>query len=424
MLNNFFNNQFNHKVNETNRIHKLAKKVDNYENKKKYLLKNYDSSQLQKKINDIEKLNDFKNIDNVLLVKSNNPMYKKTNLDFLENVKNNNINQHIKNEIIDIDDSKFQWEFLENVKKYGESNQINNHITCINLVYQYNYLNNEPVTGFGDFIRSCFFIIQFSENYNTKVDFHINEHPIKNYLTYFENKLSLQNMISKYIPFLKINNYIYKKYKNIITYKYKDIDTILINCINSLHLYSGNVYIYLINHPDEDLITSDHKKMLAEILKPNDHLNNKITHAMNCLKLNTKKFKVIHLRFEDDDCHKNIINRTAYILYIIRLFILNKDNNNHDNYDNDDIFLISNKNFMKSRLIQLMPNIKTIIHNTTHIACRETNDDENIINTLKEFYIMSKANYIYSFSVYRHGSGFSKWCAVTYDIPYVCFFLE
>jgi len=410
-----------HNVNETTRINKLAKKVDNYENKKKYLLKNYDSSHLQKKINDIEKLNDFKNINNVLLVNSNNPMYKKTNLDFLENVKNNNINQDGKNEIIDIDDSKFQLDFLENIKKYGVSNQINNHIKCINLVYQYNYLNNEAVTGFGDFIRCCFFLFQFSEKHNTEVDFHINDHPIKNYLTYFENKLSLENSISKNTPFLKINNYIYKKYKNIITYKYKDIDTILINCINSLACYNGNVYIYLINHPDEALITNYHKEKLVEILKPNDHLNNKITHAMNCLNLNTKKFKVIHLRFEDEDYHKNIINRTAFILYIIRLFILNKHDNNNDN---DDIFLISNKNFMKSRLIQLMPNIKTIIHNTTHIACRETNDDENISNTLKEFYIMSKANFIYSFSVYRHGSGFSKWCAVTYNIPYVCFFLE
>jgi hypothetical protein len=415
MLNNFFKDQLNHNVNETNRINKLSKKVDNYENKKKYLLKNFDSNQLQKKINDIEKLNDFKNIDNVLLVNSNNPMYKKTNLDFLENVKNYNKKEN-KNEIIDVDDSKFNWEFLENVKKYGESYQLNKHIRCINLVYQYIYFNNEPVTGFGDFIRCCFFIIQFSERYHTYVDFHINDHPIKNYLSYFENKLSLQTTISKNTPFLKINNYVYKTYKNTIIYKYKNIDTILISYINSLQIYNGNVYTYLINHPDESLITNDHKIKLAEILAPNDYLNNRIIDTMNGIKLNVKKFKVIHLRFEDDDYHKNIINRTAFILYIIRLFILNKDD--------DDIFLISNKNFIKTRLTQLMPNIKTIIHNTSHTACRETNDNENIINTLKEFYIMSKSNYIYSFSVYRHGSGFSKWCAVTYNIPYVCFFLQ
>jgi len=413
MLNNFLKDQLNHNINETHRLNKLSKKVDNYENKKKYLLKSYDNIHLQKKINDIEKLKDFKSIDNVLLVNSNNPMYKKSNLDFLENVKIPN--KDSKNEIIDIDDNKFEWEFLKNIKKYGESNKISNSINQINIVYQYEYLNNEPVTGFGDFIRCCFYILQFTEKYNINIDFHINEHPIKKYLSYFENKLSLQSTISKNIPFLKINNFVYKKYNNIITYKYKDIDKIIINYINSLDIYNGNVYIYLINHPDEFLIKNHHKEKLAQILQPNDYLNDKIISAMNCLNLNKNNFKVIHIRFEDDDNYKNIIKRMSYILYIIKSNILKND---------DDIFLISNKNLIKSRLIQIFPKIKTIFHDTTHIAYKEKNSDENIVNTLKEFHIMSNSNYIYSFSPYQHGSGFSKWCAVTYNIPYICFFLQ
>jgi hypothetical protein len=413
MLNNFLKDQLNHNINETHRLNKLSKKVDNYENKKKYLLKSYDNIHLQKKINDIEKLKDFKSIDNVLLVNSNNPMYKKSNLDFLENVKIPN--KDSKNEIIDIDDNKFEWEFLKNIKKYGESNKISNYINQINIVYQYEYLNNEPVTGFGDFIRCCFYILQFTEKYNINIDFHVNEHPIKKYLSYFENKLSLQSTISKNIPFLKINNFVYKKYNNIITYKYKDIDKIIINYINSLDIYNGNVYIYLINHPDEFLIKNHHKEKLAQILQPNDYLNDKIISAMNCLNLNKNNFKVIHIRFEDDDNYKNIINRMSYILYIIKSNILKND---------DDIFLISNKNLIKSRLIQIFPKIKTIFHDTTHIAYKEKNSDENIVNTLKEFHIMSNSNYIYSFSPYQHGSGFSKWCAVTYNIPYICFFLQ
>jgi hypothetical protein len=415
MLNNFFKHQVNNNLNEVIRLNIIAKKVDNYENKKKYLLKNYDNIHLQKKINDIEKLNDFKNINNVLLVNSNNNMYKKTNLDFLENVKINN--QDNKNQInIDIDDNKFEWEFLKNIKKYGESNKISNSINEINIVYQYEYLNDERVTGFGDFIRCCFFIIQFTERYNINVNFHINDHPIKKYLSYFENKLSIESSIAKKIPFLKINNYVYKNYNNIITYKYKDIDKIIINYINYLDIYDGNVYIYLINHPDEFLIQNHHKEKLAQILQPNDYLNNKIISAMNFLNLNKNNFKVIHIRFEDDENYKNIINRMSYILYIIKSNILKNDNG--------DIFLISNKNFIKSRLIQRFPNIKTIFHDTTHIAYKEKNSDENIINTLQDFYIMSNSNYIYSFSAYKHGSGFSKWCAVTYNIPYICFLLE
>jgi len=414
MLNNFFKDQFNHNLNEINRLNKMAKKVDNYENKKKYLIKNYDNIHLQKKINDIEKLNDFKNIDNVLLVHSNNTMYKKTNLDFLEYVRENN--KDIKNEIqIDIDNDKFEYEFLENIKKYGESNKISNSINEINIVYQYKYVNNENVTGFGDFIRCCFFIIQFTEKYNIKVNFHINEHPIKNYLSYFENQLSIESSISKKIPFLKIKNYIYKNYNNIITYEYKDIDKIIINYINLLPIYNGNVYIYLINHPDETLIKNHHKEKVVEILKPNDYLNNKIKFSMDKLKLNKRKFKVIHIRYEDDEDCKNSNKRIMYILNIIKSIISKTD---------DDIFLISNKKFIKTRLIQEIPKIKTIFNNITHIACSETNNEENLSNTLQDFYIMSNSNYIYSFSAYIHGSGFSKWCAVTYNIPYICFFLE
>jgi hypothetical protein len=352
MLNNFFKDQFNHNLNELNRLNKVSKKFDNYENKKKYLLKNYDNIHLQKKINDIEKLNDFKNIDNVLLVNSNNTMYKKTNLDFLEYVRENN--KDSKNEIqIDIDNDIFEYEFLENIKKYGESNKISNFINQINIVYQYKYINDENVTGFGDFIRCCFFIIQFTEKYNIKVNFHINEHPIKNYLSYFENQLSIESSISKKIPFLKIKNYIYKKYNNIITYQYKDIDKIIINYINFLPIYNGNVYLYLINHPDEFLIKNHHKEKVVQILKPNDYLNNKIKFSMDKLKLNKSKFKVLHIRYEDDENCKNTNDRIIYILNIIKSIILKTD---------DDIFLISNKKFIKTRLIQEIPKIKTIFN--------------------------------------------------------------
>lgn len=415
MLNNFFNEQVNHNVNEIMRLNKISKKANNYENKKYNLLNKYDDIHLQKKINDIEKLNDFKNIDNILLVNSYDNIFKKSKLNFLENVKIDQEDFIDKKNNIDIDDNKFTWEFLENIKNNEESNKISNYVKEINIVYQYTYLDGEHVTGFGDFIRSCFYIIQFSEKYNIKVNFHINEHPIKKYLSYFENQASLQSFISKNIPFFKKDNYVYNNSNNIITYEYKDIDKFLINYINCLHVYDGNVFLYLINHPNEESIKDHHKEMLIKILKPNDYLNSKIIFAMNSLNLNKGKFKVLHIRYEDDEEYKNINKRMVYILNIIKSIILKT---------NDDIFLISNKKLIKTQLIQHIPKIKTIFNDTTHIACKETNNDENLINTLKDFYIMSNSNYIYSFSVYKHGSGFSKWCATTYNIPYICFFLE
>ena len=65
-----------------------------------------------------------------------------------------------------------------------------------------------------------------------------------------------------------------------------------------------------------------------------------------------------------------------------------------------------------------------MFHEITHTADMSITNDTNLINTLKEFYIMSFSSHIYSFSVYDHGSGFSKWCSVAYNIPYVCFSLK
>ena len=65
-----------------------------------------------------------------------------------------------------------------------------------------------------------------------------------------------------------------------------------------------------------------------------------------------------------------------------------------------------------------------MFHDITHIADNSITNNNNLINTLTEFFIMSYSNYIYSFSVYDHGSGFSKWCSVAYNIPYVCISLK
>jgi hypothetical protein len=390
MLNNFMEQQKKHNINELIRLNKFAKKTNNYENKKTKLIKKYNiNNVLQKKINDIEQTQEYHNIDDLLQIK---PLHSLPN--------------------------KCEWDFIKNIKPQDNNKAlISNLIKNINIVYQYEYLNNETVTGFGDFIRTCYFINQFSEKYNIKVSFHINDHPVKKYLKYFESNELINKIISKNIPFFNKLNYEYVNDNNIIKYKYQNINDILINYLNSLQLYDGNVYLYLINHPNEEYIKDKHREKIAEILQPTDYLNNKVLYAMDCLKLNKGKFKVIHVRIEDE-CLNNdyaILNsRINYILYILKSVIFETDN---------DIFLISNNNQLKNAIIQIIPKIKTIFNDITHIAYKNTSE-EQIINTLKDFYIMSNSNCIYSFSVYQHGSGFSKWCAVTYNIPYVCYYVS
>ena len=393
MLNRILENQKQHNINERNRLNKLDKKNNNYETKQKRLNKKHNTKNVLNKIDVIDNLQEYYNIDDILQIKTLNSLPNNFNLNFNNNNNNNN-----------------------NKPLYISKPIISNLIKKINIVYQYEYLNSEPVTGLGDFIRSCYFMNQISEKYNIEINFHINKHPIKKYLQYFENKDFISDKITKNIPFFKTENYVYINYNNIINYKYKNIDKILINYLNSLQLYDGNVYLYLINHPDQKYITDNHKEKIENIFKPTNYLNDKITYAMNKLNLNKNKFKVIHIRTEDEILNNNIIlnNRINYIIYTLRNVI---------SQTQDDLFIISNNNYLKNILLHKIPKLKTIINQISHTADKNTND-EKLINTLKDFYIMSNSNCIYSFSVYQHGSGFSKWCATTYNIPYVCYLLK
>ena len=129
------------------------------------------------------------------------------------------------------------------------------------------------------------------------------------------------------------------------------------------------------------------------------------------LKKNT--FGVIHVRMGDDYLlNKNNnsldVNKLNKLFYYIKIL----PNNNY--------LLITDCNILKKYIINVYPylNIKFILNDITHTVDKAT--ENGVRNTLLDFYMMSNSNNIHSFSTYIHGSGFSKWCATTYGIPYSC----
>ena len=91
-----------------------------------------------------------------------------------------------------------------------------------------------------------------------------------------------------------------------------------------------------------------------------------------------------------------------------------------NNSTNDTKFLIiADNNEIKLLLKQQFPDIKIILKEITHFGEGVVLEEEKIKNTLVDFYLLSFANKIISFSTYKHGSGFSFWCAKTFNIPYI-----
>jgi len=290
------------------------------------------------------------------------------------------------------------------------------NIPTIYFIYQYKYKHNTQVTGLGDFIRGCFYIMQFSEKYNIYFDFNIYNHSLKKYLNYFYLKEDIINNISKDILFFQKENCQYFTKNNVINYIYSDVDKELLNIIKQTPSYNKNKYLYLINHPNERFITEQHKKKIRELFEPTLELQTMIDNSLSSINLIKYKYIIIHIRMNDSSFNGDYINfKNEQINYIIN--IINSIKKNRD----EELFLISSNNVVKNYISQKLPKIKTIFKEISHIGESKLNTDVSLINTLLDFYTMSYSKHIYSFSVYEHGSGFSKWCAKMYNIPYICF---
>jgi hypothetical protein len=290
------------------------------------------------------------------------------------------------------------------------------NIPTIYFIYQYKYKHNTQVTGLGDFIRGCFYIMQFSEKYNIYFDFNIYNHSLKKYLNYFYLKEDIINTVSKDILFFQKENCHYFTKNNVINYIYSDVDKELLNIIKQTPSYNKNKYLYLINHPNERFITEQHKKKIRELFEPTLELQTMIDNSLSSINLIKYKYIIIHIRMNDSSFNGDYINfKNEQINYIINIF--NSIKKNRD----EELFLISSNNVVKNYILQKLPKIKTIFKEISHIGESKLDNDDSLINTLLDFYTMSYSKHIYSFSVYEHGSGFSKWCAKMYNIPYICF---
>ena len=314
---------------------------------------------------------------------------------------NSELNKEIKKEI-DID--------IENKEKMVDTS-ILTKIQIINMIYKESY-KNKFVTGFGDFLRGSFFLLEFCRKFKIKYNIII-YHPIQQFL--------LNPTINREIPDSVIDSIEYCEYCNInfdpnSTY---NTDTSLLyheffNYLNRQDVFNRNLFIYTICYPTHQ-IHGENKQIIRKIIEPVQEIENNIHHILNQLKLSKKKYIILQIRSGDDYLNKSNNTLTneykGKLLPVLKNIVFGKKK---------PILLVADNLMVKNFVIQHFPFIKTYFKEITHLGENANLNRENIKNTLIDFYIMSYASFIYSISSYDHGSGFSKWCSVTYDIPYRC----
>lgn len=294
------------------------------------------------------------------------------------------------------------------------SNNLLKDVKKIVNVYMPFYKNNVPAAGLGDFIRGCYFLYQYCKIANIDCDVNYNYHIINTILDNNYNEIN---------PFY-LNNI---EHSDILNYHpnigIKDDINLYVNIINNFNKYlarchtdeNGIMYVCIKPFPIF-IISDDDRLFIKNSLKYNDTFKAELINVLESHKINEISYDCIHIRNGDKYLIKNSFDIPTNYVHKIESIIIK----HITNYNKKYVLLGDNKIILNLINDRIKDKINTIIFdgNISHMGEGVNVSTDNIKNNMIEFYIMSQSSSILSISSYEHGSGFSKWCAETWNIPY------
>jgi hypothetical protein len=398
----------------------------------------------------ISKLNFFNNIDrnskfikhNLLTLKeeSNKKNKKKREL-FTSNSANittkiNNRNKSIIEDIYSIQQikhvitDKMNIDFLDSSKlevtslkkdniPYNINVVWNKGIRILNNVYQSKYdFGKSNCTGLGDFIRGSYFILEFCYKHGFQPKIIFNS-CISKFLNIKTDKLELIQNVLRSVEFFKSNNMSsYNIQNGFILDPIKNNAHIMSEFVDYMvksPVYYNNVFMFCNSFPMENNIPEKNKEYMRTILEPTAEMKQYVYNILGELKLSVNGYNVIHVR-SGDIYLKNETNNFG-LKYIKKLVDAIRSD---IRFNGEEYLVIADNNSIKIALKNIYPDFKIFIKEITHFGEGVVLNEEKVKNSLLDFYLLSFAKTIISYSCYDHGSGFSCWCAKTYNIPYMC----
>jgi hypothetical protein len=308
--------------------------------------------------------------------------------------------------------------------------------TYIN-VYQTRYKGNHLSTGLGDFLRGCYCLFQYCDIHNYKYDVLIN-HQIAKYLkntqSFFDRYPDIttdkyKNIFNNIVKFENSNFNTNILPNNIVSYKNnQSFDKAFENYMKSNVTFNKKKFIYTIAYPNiHREITQEHRIYMQKIMECNDDVMNDVKYILSTLQLENSNYTLIHIRCGDkylipgytQPKHLSNYKDTKKILF-------NRVKNELRAVCNPSVkyLLLADNNYIKKEVVTAFPFIKTWYHEICHMGEGQNVKDTSAKNNLVDFNLISKSSNIISYTVYEHGSGFSKWCAETYSIPHTCKYLK
>ena len=267
----------------------------------------------------------------------------------------------------------------------------------VNL-YQMHYKNG-VAQGFGDYLRGSFCLLQMAMLNNLKFDINFVNHPIGEFL------VIPQEQKEETIDFKNIYRYM----PNNVEKMHKVFYTDFCDYLNLVRV--PNYYLFCNSYPMAPITNSQRRIILSKI-RPTEELVSSIEEAERQLELPVS-YGVIHVRTGDQFILKNKKLDKITALSIFEQITKHVS-------QNKQYLLLSDNNQLKEYLSKNIPNIKVLINEITHLGESARPNSTSVKNTLVDFFLMSKAKIIISFTINPHGTSFSEWCGKLYNIPYYC----
>lgn len=291
-------------------------------------------------------------------------------------------------------------------------------------VYQPKYVNNLYPTGIGDFIRSCFFMVYFCDKYEFECKILV-KHPIAVFLQHHHSDfLSNQQLLSG------VHMFTHGNLKDLHLNLIKDSNTtgecdlhenalpLYAEFLSNLPVIQKSIFSYNLLFPYNNNIFH-FRNQVQHVFQPTSDMALYIDQTMKDVAIIKKEFVVIHIRAGD----KYLIKKEKKLKPSFVTEIL-KSVNEIVGKTIQPILIISDDNQLKLLIKNKFPNVKTIFNEATHLGEGVALNIQKVKNTMLDFYLMSEASSIYSFTTYEHGTGFSYWCSKLYNIPYSCKFVN
>lgn len=299
-------------------------------------------------------------------------------------------------------------------------------IKIINNVYQSKYnFGHSNCTGLGDFIRGSYFILEFCDEYNFEPKIVFNNY-IAKFLRTKTHKLNLIRNVLAAIKIFNNNNFsAYNIINNYILDPKKDKKHIMsdfVDYVTKGYCHYGNTFVFCNSFPRHQTISEKNKEYMRTMLEPVDEIKDLIKNTLHEMQLTPKNYIVIHVRAGDDYLKSETTAfNNDYIHNLVRHIQLDIHRSKQASSSNmNNYLLMADNNRIKTILHEYFPHFKMVLKPITHFGEGVILEEEKVKNTLLDFYLLSLARAILSFSHYEHGSGFSYWCAKTFDIPYRC----